>query len=566
MAYSVRVFLAELKRRKVYRVAVAYIVVGLGVLGAAEVIMDPLGLEGVRPFMVLITLLGFPLAMVLAWAYEVRPEEPGPGEPPIEQIGASGETVAPAESAPTTEPRSIAVLSFANMSADPENEYFCDGISEEIINTLAHLPELKVAGRTSAFSFKGTDLDVPEIGTKLKVATVLEGSVRKMGNQLRITAQLIDVESGYHLWSERFDRQLDDIFAIQNEIATNIAERLEVTIGVSARGHRLQTNNVEAYELYLKGRALLYQRGMAMFQSRECFEDALALDPQYALAHAGLADSYSILGYYGLITPAEAWPPARKAAQHAVALAPDLAEAHNALAILAFVRDWDWEATGREFRRSLELNPSYVQARCWYAMAYLQGTRGDHEAAIAEARVAVDIDPLSPYTHTMLGYVLTAADQTEEAVEQARRGAESDPDSYWGQWVLATVYHRATRFSEAEAAYQQALSATKRHPFALANLGRLYAEWEKPADAAAVDAELTARSREEYVQPITLTLAAACAGRTEEALALLQLSCEERDPWLAWGALTSPWFEPLRAFPEYEEMLTRMKLPVTGSD
>ena len=385
MASSLGVFLAELKRRKVYRVAVAYIVVGLGVLGAAELIMDPLGLEGARPIIVILTLLGFPLAMILAWAYEVRPEEPRVVEPAGEEAGSSVETVAPAEPATAAEPRSIAVLSFANMSSDPENEYFCDGISEEIINSLAQLPELKVAGRTWAFSFKGTDLDVPEIGIKLKVATVLEGSVRKMGDRLRITAQLIDVKSGYHLWSEQFDRQLDDIFAIQNEIAKNIAKRLEVGIGGAAQEPRLQTDNFEAYDFYLKGRALLYQRGMAMFQARECFEDAIALDPQYALAHAGLADSYSILGYYGLIAPPEAWPPARKAADHAAALAPELAEAHNALAIIAFVRDWDWATTGREFRRSLELNPNYVQARCWYAMAYLQGTREDHEAAIAEA-------------------------------------------------------------------------------------------------------------------------------------------------------------------------------------
>ncbi len=185
MASNLGVFLSELKRRKVYRVAVAYIVVGIGVLGAAEVIMDPLGLEGARPIIVLLTLLGFPLAVVLAWAYEVRPEEPRLVDPPGEKTGSTGETLATAEPAtvePATaaQPRSIAVLAFANLSADPENEYFCDGISEEIINALAHLPELKVAGRTSAFSFKGTDLDVPEIGTKLKVATVLEGSVRKM--------------------------------------------------------------------------------------------------------------------------------------------------------------------------------------------------------------------------------------------------------------------------------------------------------------------------------------------------------------------------------------------------
>ena len=484
-------------------------------------------------------------------------------------VEEDGLAIPGSEDLPTAESekqKSIAVLAFENMSLDPENEYFCDGIAEEIINVLSQLPELKVAGRTSSFSFKGRVLDVREIGTKLNVATVLEGSVRKMGDQLRITAQLVDVTSGYHLWSERFDRQLDDIFAIQDEIATNIAERLEVTIGGTVRRPRPHTENVEAYELYLKGRALLYQRGMAMFRARECFEEALALDTQYALAHAGLADSYSILGYYGLIAPPEAWPHARQVAEQAVALAPELAEAHNALAIIAFVRDWNWAMAGREFRRSLELNPSYVQARCWHAVAYLQGTRGDHEAAIAEVRVAVDIDPLSPYTHTMLAYVLAFAGRAGEAVDEARRGAESDPDSYWGQLVLATAYHCAARLSEAEGAYQRALSVSGRNPLALANLGRLYAECERSADASAVDAELMARSRQEYVQPSTVALAAACAGRAEEALGLLQRACEERDPWLAWGALTSPWFEPLRTLPGYEEILTRMKLPVTGGD
>lgn len=481
---------------------------------------------------------------------------PVPGPDHLESAGAK----------PVALPRSIAVLPFANMSPDPENEFFCDGIAEEIINALSQLPELKVAGRTSAFSFKGRVVDVPEIGTKLDVATVLEGSVRKMGKRLRITAQLVDVTNGYQLWSERFDRQLDDVFAIQEEIATNIAERLEVTIGETARRPRPQTENVEAYELYLKGRALLYQRGMAMFRARRCFEEALARDPQYALAHAGLADSYSILGYYGLIAPTGAWPNARQAAQQAVALAPELAEAHNALAIIAFVRDWDWATASREFQRSLELNPSYVQARCWHSVAYLQAARADHEAAIAEARVAVDIDPLSAYTHTMLAYVLAFAGRAEEAVEEARRGAESDPDSYWGQFLLATAYHCAGRLSEAEGAYQSALAASGRNALALANLGRLYVDQDEPASASAVDAELTARSRQEYVQPSTLALAAACAGRTEEAHGLLGRAYEERDPWLAWGALTSPWFEPLRELPGYEEMLSRMKLPVAGGD
>ena len=180
--------------------------------------------------------------------------------------------------------------------------------------------------------------------------------------------------------------------------------------------------------------------------------------------------------------------------------------------------------------------------------------------------MAVDIDPLSAYTHTRLAYVLAFAGRAGEAVEEARRGAEFDPDSYWGQFVLVTAYHCAARLSEAEGAYQRALSVSGRNPLALANLGRLYAECERSADASAVDAELMARSRQEYVQPSTVALAAACAGRAEEALGLLQRACEERDPWLAWGALTSPWLEPLRTLPGYEEILTRMKLPATGGD
>jgi len=594
----------ELQRRNVIRVATAYVVAAWLIIQIAETTFPVFGFSDNAVRVVIIVLgIGLIPAIAGAWVFQLTPEglerDKGADETPatskissrnfdraiiitlvlgltyfaVDKFVLAPDRAAEREAEVAEQARaeaivgfygdrSIAVLPFDNMSSDPEQEYFADGIAEEVLNLLAQIRELRVISRSSAFAFKGQGLEIPEIAERLDVAHILEGSVRKSGNKVRITAQLIEAKTDTHLWSQTYDRELEDIFAIQDEIATNIAERLEVTIGGTARGHRLQTDNVEAYEFYLKGRALLYQRGMAMFQACECFEDAIALDPQYALAHAGLADSYSILGYHGLIAPPEAWPPARKAAERAVALAPELAEAHNALAIIAFVRDWDWATTGREFRRSLELNPSYVQARCWYAMAYLQATREDHEAAIAEARVAVDIDPLSPYAHTMLGYVLTSAGRTEEGVEEARRGAESDPESYWGQFVLATAYHRAARLSEAEGAYERALSASERHPLALANLGRLYAEWEKPAEAAAVDAELSARSKQEYVQPITLSVAALSAGRSEAALGLLQQACEERDPWLAWGALTSPWFEPLRKFPEYGEILKRMKLPV----
>ena len=469
---------------------------------------------------------------------------------------------APSEAEREAPAKSVAVLPFANMSADPENEYFCDGIAEEIINALAQLPELRVAGRTSAFSFKGVDQDLREIGVQLNVATVLEGSVRRAGNRLRITAQLVDVNDGYHLWSERFDRQLEDVFAIQDEIARSIAERLQVTLGVEAgaRLARPHSENVEAYQLCLKGRALLYQRGMAMLQSRECFEQALVLDPDFPLAHAGLADSYSIPGYYGMVEPTEAWPRARSAAQRALALAPELAEAHNAMAIIALGHDWDWATAEREFRCALELNPGYVQARCWYPLLYLQCVRGRHEEAIAEARRAVDVDPLSPYTHAILGNVLANAGRGAEAIEEARRGVEADAAAYYNRWVLGLAYHADSRFPDAEAAYTQALTLSGRHPWALATLGRLYADSARPAEASAVRAELLARSQREYIQPTVLALAAASVGESEEALALLHRACDERDAFLAFSSVGSAWSAWLRPLPRFEEILSRMGL------
>src|SRR5205814_10347570 len=231
---------------------------------------------------------------------------------------------------PQTE-KSIAVLPFTNMSSDPEIEYFGDGIAEEIINALAQLPGLRVAGRSSAFSFKGKREDLRVIGDKLSVGTVLEGSVRKAGAQLRITAQLVNVADGYHLWSERFDREPEDVFAIQEEIARTIAERLQVSLAGSDQMTlvRPHTENLEAYQLYLKGRGFINRRGVALWQALEAFRAAFELDPQYALASAGLADAYTLLGLYGVLSPRDALPQARAAARRSVELGPELAEAHN---------------------------------------------------------------------------------------------------------------------------------------------------------------------------------------------------------------------------------------------
>src|SRR5215472_14982448 len=265
---------------------------------------------------------------------------------------------------------SIVVLPFINISADTENEFFADGITEEIINALAQINELHVVARSSAFSFKGKHIDPRVVGEQLNVRTVLEGSLRRAGNQLRITAQLVSAEDGYHLWSERYDREIKDVFAIQDEIARSIALRLQTSFAGDDAGPLVKagTQNLEAYEAYLKGRVLLYRRGATIPRALESCKRAVTLDPEYALAWAGLADAHTALGYYGFMRPEATMPKAIEAARRAVALDASLAEAHTALAMACFMGTWDKTEAEREFLHALELNPRYVQARAWYAV------------------------------------------------------------------------------------------------------------------------------------------------------------------------------------------------------
>ncbi len=265
---------------------------------------------------------------------------------------------------------SIAVLPFTNMSSDPEQEYFSDGISEEIINTLVQVPQLKVTGRTSSFMFKGKNEDLRKIGEQLSVNIILEGSVRPSGKRIRITAQLIDVQNGYHIWSEKYDRVLNDVFEVQDEIAKAIVDKLQITLDGKLTGPktREQTQNVEAYQLYLKGRALMYKRSQYLFEAIQLFEKALEIDPEYALAFAGLADTYTIICYFGLLNPKETWPKAIVNAQEAMRFGPDLAETHNCNAAISLLHDWDWEKAEKQYLKALELNPGYEQARCWFAL------------------------------------------------------------------------------------------------------------------------------------------------------------------------------------------------------
>ena len=296
---------------------------------------------------------------------------------------------------------SIAVLPFANMSADPDQEYFCDGLSEELIDALARLEGLRVVARTSAFQFRGKGHDLREVGEKLKVKAVLEGSVRKAGNRLRINAQLINVADGYHLWSERYDRDMDDVFAVQDEIARSVVEKLKVKLlgEQQAPVIRRPTDNLEAYHLVLRAR-YYYVRDTGLEKALECLTEALAVEPTYARAHAGFAQVQTLRAVLSFVRPRQVMPVAKEAALKALAIDERFFDAHFALAEVLDYFEWDWKGAEREYRRALELNPGDTLARTHYAE--LLGRLGRADTSIAEARHAIDRDPLSVFGRHIL--------------------------------------------------------------------------------------------------------------------------------------------------------------------
>jgi TolB-like protein/Flp pilus assembly protein TadD len=452
---------------------------------------------------------------------------------------------------------SIAVLPFINMSADPENEFFTDGITEEIINALAQIKELHVVARSSAFSFKGKHVDPRSIGEQLNVRTVLEGSVRRVDSRLRFTVQLINAADGYHLWSERYDREMKDVFEIQDEIARSIAERLKVTLeGAQEPLVKVGTTNLEAYQLYVKGRILLPRRGSPVPRAVECFQQAVTLDPEYAQAWAGLADAYTVLGYSGFARPEACMPKGMEAARRAVALAPSLAEAHNALACACLLGSWDKAEAEGEFLRALELNPRYGQARNWYALFYLQWTVGSLEESVAQAKLALKLDPLSSYAHTVVGFTCSGAGRHAEAVQACERAVELDRESYLACWCLHLSLRACGRFEEAVAVGESSLGMSGRHTWAVMSLAETFAEWNKPADAEALYAELVARSRRSYIQPSMLSASAAAAGMEEEAIYHACEAVRVRDPVLPL-AFSKYWSHTarLRAYPRFLDIL-----------
>ncbi len=456
------------------------------------------------------------------------------------------------------EQASIGVLPFANMSNNPENEYFSDGITEEILNALTRIPALKVAARTSSFALKGKSLDISEIGERLKVKTVLEGSVRRVGERVRITAQLINAADGYHLWSERYDRDVEDVFAIQEEIARKIVDRLKVKLG-SAEYEALgagQTENLEAYELYLRGRHCWnrwHLWGM-MQKAIGYYEAALAKDPDYALAHHGLADVYSTLGLYAFAPATEVIPKAKAAAFRAVELAPELAEVWTSLGFV-HILSWDWKAAESALLQAIDLNPRYAPARTLHS--WLLTIVGRHSEALEEIRHQQELDPHS--RSGIPGLVPYHCRGYDEAIAECERVLEIDPTFLLPLLVLSLSYAAKGQYDQAIQQAQRGVSMSPDSDFMRALLGAVYAMASQQDAARAILADLIERSTRSYVAPILVSWIYANLGEPDSAFEWLGKAYDERTCTLGPG-IGYALYDGIREDPRFGELLHKLGL------
>jgi serine/threonine protein kinase len=451
--------------------------------------------------------------------------------------------------------KSIAVLPFVNMSANKDDEYFSDGMTEELINALSKLEGLRVAARTSSFVFKGKTEDISKIGQQLHVNTVLEGSFRKAGNKLRITAQLINVANGFHLWSESYEREIQDVFAIQDEISRAIVSALKINFAAE-QGTQLTkryTENTEAYQLYLKGRYYWNKRTEeGVKKGVECFEKAIEKDSDYALAYAGLADSWLTMGWYIWSPPKEAYARAKAAAVRALEIDNSLAEAHTSLAHVRELYDWDWHGAEVEYKQAIELNPRYPTALHWYSLFLV--AMGHLNEAVIEAKRAQELDPLSLIVNENVGDVLRLARRYDEAIEQLRKTLDLDPDFAPAHTTLAAAYEDNGMYDKAiterlkVAPPEQALALKE----AYIKSG-MRGFWEKQLELA------IERSMQTYVSPYNIAWLYAILGEKDEAFAWLEKAYAEHSIHFTYlRADTS--FESLRSDPRFSALLKTVGL------
>ena len=464
---------------------------------------------------------------------------------------------------------SIAVLPFLNLSSDKENEYFSDGLAEEIINALTHVPNLRVTARTSAFVFRGTQQDIRRIGETLGVASVLEGSVRRSGNRVRISVQLIGAAEGNNLWSERYDREMTDVFEIQDEISRTIVETLKARLSASPSSPELSTiapslvkrytENLDAYNLFLKGRFEVYKMTReGLDKSLEYFTQAIALDPSYALAYDGIGYCWYNKGFLGFVAPREAMPKARAAVRRALELDDSLAEAHATLGIIQAIFDWDWVGAEQELRRAIELNPASPVPRYLYAFHFLRPV-GRNEDAIREIETALAVDPLSPLFGSHLAFLYFIARRYDEAAARFQEVIAANPDYYLAHAMMGMCCSVAGRHDEALAAYARASHADAETKFVPSLIAMTMASSGRLAEAEQLAGQLRRRAETDYITPASIAYIYVAMGDFDRAFEMLDRAAVERDPNLV-GLMSNPIFDPVRGDPRYHAMLDKLQL------
>ena len=574
-------FFAELKRRNVYKVAIAYAVVAWVLIQIATQVFPFFEIPNwaVR-LVVLLLIIGFPIALIIAWAFELTPEGlkrtefadelpkksarshawvyviiiAGAISIALFFIGRytssklSGNVELPA--------KSIAVLPFENLSGNPENAYFTDGIQEEILMRLAKVADLKVVSRTSTVRYKRSPENLREIATQLAVANVLEGSVQRTADRVHVNVQLIKAASDTHLWAEAYDRKLTDIFAVESEIAKTIADTLQAKLTAPERNAIAvqPTQNTEAHELYLKGRYLWNRRtGENLKKALPYFQQAAEKDPNYALAYVGIADTYAVMPGYSAGSPQDCLPRARTAAQRALELDDMLAEAHASLGFILF-HYFEFAASTKEFERAIELNPNYPTAHHWFARTDLLA-RGQFDRAIAEMKRAVELDPVSPLFHAELGGLYMMARRYDDAIAQLRDTVEMDPEFYWGHRFLGLALELKGATAEAIAEYQKAFELSD-DPTALAFVAHAEANTGRPNDARQILARLTEAAKTRYVAAYAFAVIHLALGEKDQALDWLEKNARDHAAPYSNLVKVDPYLDPLRGDPRFEALVS----------
>jgi TolB-like protein/Flp pilus assembly protein TadD len=593
-------FFAELKRRNVYKVAVAYAVVAWLLIQAASIFLPAFDAPSwVMKIFIIVIIFGFPVALIFSWAFEITPEgiklesEIEPNKSIKQRTGrkivavtialavvAAGlfvyqlvrstahshlEGGAPAMpgtdglagARPSISNKSIAVLPFDNLSRDPDNAYFCEGVQDEILTRLAKVADLKVISRTSTQHFKSAPENLPEIAKQLGVAHILEGSVQKAADQVRVNVQLINAMTDAHLWADTYDRKLTDIFAVETDIAKTVADTLQAKLSGSEKSSMAKTPTVnpEAYELYLKGRFFWNKRtGDDLRKSIEYLKQAIAKDPGYALAYAALADSYGLLRFYGGASPAESVVPAEAAAKKALELDDSLAEAHASLGLIA-TEELDVNRGVKEQERAIQLNPNYATAHHWLGLAF--ATLRQPDRSIAELKRALELDPLSMIINADLSVIYLYAGRYAAAEAQARKTLEIDPRSFVAHYYLGAALQRTSRLKEAIPEFQKAVELNN-DPYSIAMLAQAYARNGQVGEARKLLVHLNEMAKSAEVPEYALATAYTSLGEKERAIEALEHGFAGGNKSYLFLLPGDPFLDDLRGDPRFEALAQKI--------